>query len=118
MTTICKTAKGYWGKRNFFKTKILYRWWQEKHFCYNGNYLSNTRVQAYATNIAPTINYHGQISQFNRDCNPGVLPQCNESGRQGKFENVVPSVGPVGYSYPWVSIKNQAGGHFVIGSWE
>lgn len=74
--------------------------------------------QAYATNIAPTINYHGQIGQFNRDCNPGALPQCNESGRQGKFENVVPSVGPVGYSYPWVSIMNQAGGHFVIGSWE
>lgn len=118
MATSCKTAKGYYERRNILGTEILYRWWQEKYFCYDGNYLSSTRIQAYATNIAASINYYGQIGQFNRDCNPGALPQCHESGRQGKFENVVPAVGPVGYSYPWVSIMNNAQGHFAIGSWE
>jgi hypothetical protein len=111
----CRTVQAHVEQRSVTGTSRLFLWWQEKYWCYDGTNMSNINVQAYATDISVNVNYQGVADSVDRNCTSSAI-QCHESRRTGKFEVIIPSVGPWSYLYPWVSITSGGNGYYVVGT--
>jgi hypothetical protein len=99
--------------RSFFGA-VIYKYWQDKYFCWNYPKVTTTTVGVHVTNVDPFWFYRGTIQSsgwyYLWCC--GNSSSGHYSIRQGKFENCVPNVGCPGKEYPWVKIWAHADGSY------
>jgi hypothetical protein len=89
----------------------IYKWWQEKYWCWRANAVTYVQVSAYLTNVDATVDYRGikTATDYYRTALNNTKGE-HYSMRQASIAHCVLKYGCYGYSYPYVRIYARGNG--------
>ena len=106
--SVARVGKSFFGS-------VVYKYWQDKYFCWNYPKVTSVSVGTRVTNVDPFWFYRGTTGSqgwfYTWCCGNGQSG--HYSFRQGSFENCVTNLGCFGKEYPWVKIWARGDGSYT-----